>query len=263
MAIESKYLPSFLLNDKTFKQVYEAEFGETTDYKNAIDDLLNQCFVDTATWGLDYWEEEVGIKLTSSQKLLYNSVLKERWYGERRARIKARIQGYVTFTKAEALKLANTFHKNGKGARFEERNTENRYKVTSDIDELVDFEALIRAFEEVKPAHLKHILGLSIREFHGQVIKYASKVLTKAKFRYRYIFFKDNITKTIIRTGFVGNSNITHNTYSPYLVLNGAWKLDGTEKLDGVNNSGVRLYHNDVLTIREYNNGNLISEEVV
>lgn len=63
-----------------------------------FDDILDQCFIDRATWGLDIWEEELALKTNLTDS-----------YEVRRSRIKAKLIGTGTFTKQNILNLANAF----------------------------------------------------------------------------------------------------------------------------------------------------------
>ena len=57
-----KYLPEFLSKDPRFAAVNIADNAEHERLKAAIVDVLDQMFVNTATWGLDLWEAFCGLQ---------------------------------------------------------------------------------------------------------------------------------------------------------------------------------------------------------
>lgn len=72
-----KYLPSFLNKDKQFQAANDADSEEHDAVRILLQDLLDQCYVSTATWGLSLWEELVGLPTdtTKSYMMRRNSVL--------------------------------------------------------------------------------------------------------------------------------------------------------------------------------------------
>lgn len=56
-----KYLPPFLGKDKSFKAVNNADSTEHDAIRADLQDLLDQLYVVTATWGIEKWEELVDI----------------------------------------------------------------------------------------------------------------------------------------------------------------------------------------------------------
>ena len=56
-----KYLPYFLSKDIRYKTTNNTCDIEHENIRLIINDLLNQLFIDTATWGLNYFEEFLNI----------------------------------------------------------------------------------------------------------------------------------------------------------------------------------------------------------
>lgn len=56
-----KYLPPFLGKDKSFKAANNADSTEHNAIRADLQDLLDQLYVVTATWGIEKWEELVDI----------------------------------------------------------------------------------------------------------------------------------------------------------------------------------------------------------
>lgn len=94
----TKYAPDFIRNIETFKAIYDTQGVELGSLNYYLEDLINQCFIDTATWGLIYWEQEYGIETN-----LYYS------YEDRRSFLKARKRGQGTTTIAMIKSVAESF----------------------------------------------------------------------------------------------------------------------------------------------------------
>jgi hypothetical protein len=67
--------------------MYNAQQGELNNYNAAVQDIINQCFVESATWGLSNWESFLGITTDHSKDIDY-----------RRSVIRAKLRGYGTVT---------------------------------------------------------------------------------------------------------------------------------------------------------------------
>ena len=94
----SKYVPPFKYNEKTLNKVYKMQEYKLGVLCWQIDDLLKQCFIDTATWGLSLWEEEFGIPTNLNFS-----------YEERREVLKVKKRGQETCTKALIKSIAEAF----------------------------------------------------------------------------------------------------------------------------------------------------------
>lgn len=122
------------------------------------DDLIEQIFVTTATWGLDIWEYLVGIDTDRSQSLQ-----------RRRENIIAKRRGAGTST-VEMIKNVAASYLNGT-IDVEEDNANYAFKITcvgvEGIPEHTD--DMLAAIEEIKPAHLGYSFTygwLLIRDIH-------------------------------------------------------------------------------------------------
>ncbi|BDR84864.1 YmfQ family protein [Clostridium tetani] len=92
------YLPPVLRKIKEFKI-----WDDVVGYELALlnwkrEDLIKQCFIDTATWGLSLWEDEYGIEADLSKS-----------YEERREILKAKKRGHGTVTKKLIKETAEAF----------------------------------------------------------------------------------------------------------------------------------------------------------
>ncbi|RJE48697.1 MULTISPECIES: putative phage tail protein [unclassified Dehalobacter] len=89
ITIVKSYLPNWLTEKEPIKSVLESFGRDTGLAEDAVKDVLSQCFVDTATWGIKYWEEYLGISVNESKPLSY-----------RQSVVKAKLRGAGTTTAA-------------------------------------------------------------------------------------------------------------------------------------------------------------------
>ena len=140
-------LPSFYHYSDFVKSCMSSQSIERNFIKESIDDLVNNLYVDTATWGLDYFEEELGLKTD-----------KTKTYEERRERIKAKKRGNGTTTIKMIKDTALAFE----CGEVEVTEMYNDYmfklKFTSEKGRPKNLEDFKNAIDEIKPAHLAYIL---------------------------------------------------------------------------------------------------------
>lgn len=92
-----KKLPYFYDNEIT-KPIIDAEQIERDELFKEIKETLEQCFVSTATWGLDYWED-----------MLFIPHIYSKSYEERRSIIYAKMRGIGTTTVEVIKQIAMSF----------------------------------------------------------------------------------------------------------------------------------------------------------
>ncbi len=111
----------------------------------SIKDILDQWYVDSATWGLDFWERELGIATDSGKP-----------YQHRREILAARLQGEGTATKALIMSVAAAF--SGGEVEVYEYPAEYRFEVkfTGVLGIPPNMAGLIQTIENIKPAHLAY-----------------------------------------------------------------------------------------------------------
>lgn len=141
----TEYVSSFIYKCPETSEVLYAQGYFTGMIRYYINDLISQCFIDTATWGLAIWEEEYGI----TTNLTYS-------YEERREILKAKKRGQGTTTIAMLKNMAEAF--SGGEVNIETYN-EDYYFVVHFIGVKgipKNMSAFIRAIDDVKPAHLNY-----------------------------------------------------------------------------------------------------------
>lgn len=137
------YLPKYYETSRVMRALLEAEGLEFDKLRQALDETLNQFFIRTATWGLDRWEEEVGLPVTPDQP-----------ESERRDKIISRLRGYGTATISVVKQVAEAYD-NGAIDIIEDHSAYTitvRFVDTTGVPpNLDDLKAAVRA---VVPAHL-------------------------------------------------------------------------------------------------------------
>ncbi|AIY79865.1 DUF2313 domain-containing protein [Clostridium botulinum] len=123
-------------------KVYEEQQKQVDSTNADIQDLINQCFIETATWGLDTWEKELGIQ----NNINYS-------YAIRRSRILAKLKGQGTTT-IEAIKnICKSFVED---VEVIEHNPQYYFQINllSHSGFPSGFDTLYDSIREVKPSHL-------------------------------------------------------------------------------------------------------------
>ena len=145
-----EYLPSFYHNSDVIKSFMESNSIEVDTLKAYIEDLSKNLYVKTATWGLDLFEEELGLVTDKSIS-----------YEERRERILAKKRGNGTTTKKMLKNTAEAFS----GGEVEIIENFEDYSfivkfvgVLGIPNNLTLFKNMI---EEIKPAHLNYELAFT------------------------------------------------------------------------------------------------------
>lgn len=137
------YLPPYLTGTKIFTALLNAQQLEVDQLNHSIQDLIDQCFVDTATWGLDSWEGFLGIITDHSKDTNY-----------RRSVIKAKLRGAGTVTVTLLQNVARSFS-NGDVAVLEHPSSSSFEVVfVGTIGVPPNMSDLQEAVNQIKPAHL-------------------------------------------------------------------------------------------------------------
>ncbi|WP_110955762.1 putative phage tail protein [Anaerosinus massiliensis] len=147
-----KHLPEFLQSDSSFTSVGNVCSNEHERIKLQLQDVLRQFFVTTATWGLGYYENILGITPKPTDDYL-----------ARRNRILARYQANQTSTKAFMTELVRRYTIDKTGG-IQELNSQNAFNIIVDIDKVKDWAELIKTLDLYKPAHLGMFLIANIMQ---------------------------------------------------------------------------------------------------
>ncbi len=131
-------------------------------FRDCVLDWLEQLTIDTATWGLNYWEQAYGVtpQITDTVE-------------ERRGRVKAKMRSPQTVTAAMLENLTDSYI-NGQSVVTElPRQHKVQIQFNGDYGIPSNLESLTAALLEVLPSHVTYeylYRYLLVREVHGMVI---------------------------------------------------------------------------------------------
>lgn len=161
-------LPLFYRESYEVNQIQGGLDGETEKLKASHEDFLNQLFVNTATWGLNYWEKYLGLEVDINKP-----------YEFRRTRILSKLRGKGTATVKMIKNVAESFT-NGSVDVIEHTSTYSfEVKFIDVLGAPPNIQDLQNAIDEIKPAHLSviysyryltiaHVQSLTINELQSR-----------------------------------------------------------------------------------------------
>jgi len=91
-------MPQYYLTSIVMRTIWDAQGREIDQLYQALDEVLKQFFVSTATWGLELWEQFLGLPIDKTKPEQF-----------RRERITAKLRGYGTITKEVIKNVASSF----------------------------------------------------------------------------------------------------------------------------------------------------------
>lgn len=137
-------------DSKIMKSILDTQGIEIDRIRFAIKDILKQCYVDTATWGLSLWEKELDI----------NNINED--YVERRKIIKSHLLKPVSITPRFLTDLVNLYLKN-KTAKVIEHNDKYYFEIYFDTSyENINWQNINNAITLYKPAHLGCVYAVNV-----------------------------------------------------------------------------------------------------
>ena len=139
-----KYLPDWYLNSKIMEPIQNAIATQIGMIKFSQRDLLEQFYIDTATWGLEsLWERPLGISVDLNKS-----------YKDRRELVKARIRGTGTATEQMIKNTTEAFF----GGRCNITQHPENYSFNVQFVDTRgipnDLDAFKKIIDDIKPAHL-------------------------------------------------------------------------------------------------------------
>ena len=145
-------LPYFYGNGYT-RPIIEAEQVEADILYREIAETLKQCFVETATWGLDYWEDMLFLPRGTGKT-----------YDERRSIIYTRMRATRTTTVEVVKELASAFF-GPENVIITEHNENYYFNIEFENIEVdtVKLQDVINVIEIYKPAHLNYYFTFSVK----------------------------------------------------------------------------------------------------
>lgn len=138
-----QYLPSFYNRSRIMHSIQNASAEELGMLTYALDDILRQFFVQTATWGLSIWEQELGMPIDPSKPA-----------ARRREQIVAKLRGTGTTTRAMIVAAAAAFS----GGEVDVIEYVDEYRFVIRFIGFLGIPPNMAGFaqmiEQIKPAHL-------------------------------------------------------------------------------------------------------------
>ncbi len=138
-------IPPFITELTEMYEMYISQGNEVGSLRHSMEDVIDQCFIMTATWGLGRWEAVFGIVTNHSLS-----------YEQRREVLVAKMRGQGTTTVQMIKDVAAAF--SGGEVEVTEDNPNHRFIVsftsTKGIPE--NMQGFISMLEEIKPAHLAY-----------------------------------------------------------------------------------------------------------
>ncbi|MNI05814.1 hypothetical protein D3C73_587780 [compost metagenome] len=140
-----KYLPAFYQEIKEMRELQATAAEEIGMLHYRVEDILNQYFIETATWGLDQWENQFGLSTDRTKS-----------YEIRREMVKAKLRGAGTTTKQMIVNAAAAF--SGGEVSVQDYPEEYRFEVQfiGFLGIPPNMAGFIGMLEEIKPAHLTY-----------------------------------------------------------------------------------------------------------
>ncbi|MGE8207690.1 putative phage tail protein [Heyndrickxia sp. NPDC080065] len=140
----------------------------------AIDDVLNQFFIETATWGLAFWEKDYGI-LTDFKKPIE----------ERRSNLIAKKRGIGIVNKQLIRSTAEAYYGGEVEVTGIPRELEGRVKFISNYGVPSNLDDVKKALYDIFPSHMELIFEftyLLINEIHNVKTLKEIEQITLSKF---------------------------------------------------------------------------------
>lgn len=149
----SDSLPTYYDESPEANAIMQANATEAEFKRAQAEDLLNQLFVSTATWGLDYWDSVLA--LSPAPRMLID---------KRRERILVKLRGSAPATIDNLLKILNAFAQNN-DAEIIEYNEEYRFEAYFPAHDgfTINLADVYHAINEVKPAHLEFLINIIVK----------------------------------------------------------------------------------------------------
>ncbi|ARE87124.1 YmfQ family protein [Clostridium formicaceticum] len=138
-----RHMPGYYKTSQVMNSLTGVEAIQMQEFNSKLDDVLNQFFVDTATFALERWEKELGIPVNNSKPAAF-----------RRSVIKSKLRGSGTVT-VNLIKNVSESYSNGEVDVIENNpNYSFTVKFVGTLGIPPNLEDLKNAIEEIKPAHL-------------------------------------------------------------------------------------------------------------
>lgn len=153
------YLPGYYESSRVMQSDMNAKGTELDEFYKALDETLDQFFVRTATWGLDRWEQELGLTTELAKPI-----------EQRRALVESKLRGAGQFSGRLVKNVAEAYDGGTVDVSFQPSEWSFTIRFVDTIGVPPNLDDLKMVIEEIKPAHLKveyEFSYLLLRDIHG------------------------------------------------------------------------------------------------
>ncbi|GGH28535.1 YmfQ family protein [Paenibacillus segetis] len=153
------YLPTYYESSRIMQADMNTKGTELDSLFGTLDEILQQFFVQTATWGLDRWEYELGIQ-TDQRKPIE----------QRRALVESKLRGSGKFSGRLVKNVAEAYDGGKVNVTFQPQEWSFTVEFIDTVGIPPNLDDLKAIIDEIKPAHMKveyEFNYLLIRDIHG------------------------------------------------------------------------------------------------
>ncbi|MFK0522550.1 YmfQ family protein [Paenibacillus illinoisensis] len=137
------YLPSYYETSRVMQADMQAKGTEMDLLYQALDETLDQFFVRTATWGLEFWEQELGLEPDRLKPV-----------EQRRAVVESKLRGAGTFSGRLVANVAEAYAGGKVDVTFQPEAWSFTVSFVDTMGIPPNIDDLKRAIDELKPAHM-------------------------------------------------------------------------------------------------------------
>lgn len=152
------YLPTYYESSRVMRADMNTKGTEMDSLFKTLDEILQQFFVQTATWGLDRWEYELGIQSDQRKPI-----------EQRRALIESKLRGSGKFSGRLVKNVAEAYDGGKVNVTFQPQEWSFTVEFIDTVGIPPNLDDLKAVIDEIKPAHMKveyEFNYLLIRDIH-------------------------------------------------------------------------------------------------
>lgn len=138
------YIPSYYYNSKVVEEIIKVDAGELELLNENVRDVLNQFFVERASWGLETWERIVGVPAGDEDLTLE----------QRRSIVKSKLRGLGAVTATMIKSVAESFENGEVDVTEKPENYEIIITFVGKRGIPNNLEGIKSAIYDIIPAHL-------------------------------------------------------------------------------------------------------------
>lgn len=138
------YLPDYYATSRVMSSIMDSQGSEMDILWQAVDEVLQQYFLSTATWGLDLWESELGIPVDLTKPT-----------EQRRSVILSKLRGIGTVTVSLIKSVAEAYDGGSVDVSVQPEAFTFTVKFIDTLGVPPNLDDLKAVIGEIKPAHLE------------------------------------------------------------------------------------------------------------